>query len=71
MFNFSISDILAGLLFGIVGMYLIKSGIKDGNLWFIIIGFVLCIYPYFISNEIALWGIGIFLSGLAYQRRYG
>ena len=55
---FSISNLLAGLIFGTIGWGAYSYGRKL-DLWKpIAIGLSLMIYPYFFSNPVLLWGIG-------------
>lgn len=65
--NFSLSAIIAGLLFGTWGMYLIKRAKSEAHWPSLFIGLVLMIYPYLVDNIYLLWGIGISLVALAYQ----
>lgn len=64
--NFSVSTLLAGLLFGVVGIWLIRTGRREGNLRLPVIGLALLVYPYFSPNVWADWGIGLGLCALAY-----
>lgn len=67
--DFSVSSLLAGLLFGAAGIWLIKDGRREGNLPWAVIGVVLLVYPYFVPNPWATWGIGVALLALAYRLR--
>lgn len=62
--NFSISALAAGFIYGALGVYLIKRGRADAEIPSILIGVTLLIYPYFIENEILLWGVGAALLWL-------
>jgi hypothetical protein len=68
-FNFSFSSIFAGIVFSSFGVYFIKQGRKTANLNHIVIGVVLLIFPYFVSNEFLIWSLGSALLFLAYRMR--
>lgn len=52
-------NLLAGLMFGTIGMGAFSYG-KKLELWHPrAIGAALMIYPYFVSNSWILWGVGI------------
>lgn len=63
--DLSFSTIMAGLIFGVLGMWLIKQGRKDAHIPWILIGLVLCVYPYFVVNAFLVWGIGLGLLFVA------
>ena len=57
--NFDPYNILAGIIFGTIGLGAFSYG-KKLELWQpIMIGLCLMIYPYLISNLWLLWGIGV------------
>jgi len=60
-------NLIAGILFGIVGLYVMKVAKKDVNLTGLGLGLTLMIYPYFVTNVLLNWGIGIVLSFFAIQ----
>jgi multisubunit Na+/H+ antiporter MnhE subunit len=64
--DFSVSTLLAGLLFGAIGLWLIRSGRREGNLRWAALGLVMLVYPYFSPNAWVDWGLGAALCGLAY-----
>ena len=64
-FNFTLSGIVGGLLFGIWGMYLVKKAKRDAHWPSLYIGIVLMVYPYFVTNDYLLWGVGVGLVALA------
>ncbi len=57
----------AGLLFSAVGLYYFRAGKKMGAAPLLILGIVLMVFPYFVSNDIALWLIGFGLWGICYK----
>jgi len=59
MFDFSMSNLIAGLIFGSIGFVAFAYG-KRMSLWTpMFLGLALMIYPYFVSNDIILWVAGI------------
>lgn len=64
--GFSVSTLVAGFIFGIVGFWLFRHGRKNSNIRNVIIGIVLMIYPYFVESAKLTWGIGFLLCGIAY-----
>jgi len=69
MFNLSAANLIGGLVFGSIGFIAFIYG-KRMNLWKpMFLGIALMIYPYFISNDIALIAIGaIGTAGLFFLR---
>lgn len=66
LFNFSISSLIAGLLFGIIGWWLFKEARKRTNNYNVVIGVVLMIYPYFVTQAFLVWATGALLCWAAY-----
>jgi len=64
--NFSFSSLMSGLLFGAIGMWMIKEARKKSNLLLVAIATTLMIYPMFTSSLLSDWGIGFLLCGIAY-----
>lgn len=59
---FSVSSILAWVIFGSIGMIYVAYG-KWKDLWQPkALGFALMFYPYVTSGDIWLWGIGVLLT---------
>lgn len=50
-----------GLIFGVIGSAYIVYGKKAFEPWFLVAGFVLIIYPYFVSNALLTLLIGAVL----------
>lgn len=63
--DFSVGSIFGGLIFGAVGLWMIRMGRSRGNLRVALVGLVLIGFPYFVPNPWALWGIGAALCFLA------
>lgn len=68
--SFSISSIIAGLVFGIFGFAILKDGKKEANIPKVFVGLILLIYPYFITNDYLVWIIGIVLTFIGFKLRY-
>jgi hypothetical protein len=60
------SRLLWGLLFSSIGVGFFVYGKRQRSAVPLMCGIALCIYPYFISNVIALVAIGIALSCIPY-----
>jgi len=56
--NLSVSNILAGLIFGTIGFSAFLYGKKQDRLKPMVVGVVLMAYPYFISNTAVLYAAG-------------
>jgi hypothetical protein len=67
--DFSFSALMAGFVFGVFGLYLLRWGRKTAHTWHMIIGLALMIYPYFVSGPFLIWGTGAGLMLLAYWLR--
>ena len=67
--GFSFSSLAAGLIFGVLGLCLLKYGKAEAHVPHIVLGLGLMIYPYFVSNNWLLWGIGSGGLVLAYIMR--
>jgi hypothetical protein len=65
--NFSFSSLMASLIFGIFGIYLFRLGKKRSHGVLIAVAVALMVYPYFVDNEILVWGIGAALTFLGYK----
>jgi glucose uptake protein GlcU len=69
-FSFSLSSIIASILFGIIGWWMFKTAKRRDNTKVVWIGVALMIYPYFVDNTKLIWLIGFALCGLAYYYRW-
>jgi len=69
MLNFSAANVIGGFVFGSIGFVAFIYG-KRMNLWKpMFLGIALMVYPYFISNDVALIAIGaIGTAGLFFLR---
>ncbi len=62
MLNLSAANLIGGFVFGSIGFVAFVYG-KRMNLWKpMFLGIALMIYPYFISNDVVMYVIGIFGS---------
>ena len=58
MLNFSAANLIGGFVFGSIGFVAFIYG-KRMNLWKpMFLGIALMVYPYFISNDLAMIAIG-------------
>ena len=60
--GFNWGSIVAGVIFGIIGWSAFIYGKKEKNWRPMVIGIVLMVYPYFITNAILVFAIGIALT---------
>lgn len=65
-FTFDIPSMIAGILFGFVGIWLYREGKKKTNNHIKFSGVALMIYPYFIEGALWNWMIGLLICGWAY-----
>ena len=61
--------IAAWVLFGLIGMATFGYGRKQANFKAMIIGAVLMMYPYVVTDAIALWAVGFGLCGYLFFSR--
>lgn len=64
--DISVSGIISGVLFGIIGMWMLPRARKKSDFRLVIISFALMLYPYVTRGPFQDWGAGIALCGLAY-----
>ena len=67
--DFSVSSLIAGLVFGTIGLILFRQGKQRLHYTWVIIGLALMGYSLFTSGPWQDWGIGAALSITAYVRR--
>jgi hypothetical protein len=60
------SSLLWGLLFGSIGVGYLVYGRRQGAVVPLVCGIALMVYPYFVSNTIALVAIGAVLMAVPY-----
>ena len=66
LFEFSVSGLIAGLIFGAIGLWMFRRGKQRSNYKIIGISIALMFYPYITRGPLADWGVGFALCGLAY-----
>ena len=64
--GFSVANLMAWIIFGGVGFIAFVYGKKVGNFKALLIGIVLMGYPYFVTNTLALYGVGAALCAALY-----
>ena len=64
--GFTFGNIMAWIIFGIVGMYAFNYGRKEKAYKPLVIGLTLMIYPYFVHNTWVLYLVGIGLTALIF-----
>ncbi|MBC7419777.1 MAG: hypothetical protein H7328_03525 [Bdellovibrio sp.] len=64
--NFSISSIIAGFIFSVIGFWMLREAKKKSDLRLVVIAILLIAYTYFTPNPYLDWGVGAALCGLAY-----
>ena len=64
--NFSGANLFAGLLFGAIGFVAFVYGKKQMELKPLILGIMLLVFPYFISNTTVLYVVGAVLTILLF-----
>ena len=66
--NLSPGNLVAGVVFGIFGLYIYRQSRRDVNLKRTILAVTLFIYPFFIEKEWVTWIIGTVLVIVNYSR---
>jgi multisubunit Na+/H+ antiporter MnhE subunit len=64
--SFDVPSLIAGLVFGIVGLYVFRRGKKESSMRLVVLGLALMIYPYFVDGATLNWVVGFLLSGASY-----
>ena len=67
--GFSWAKMIAWTLFGGIGFIAAVYGKKQENFKALIIGIVLCVYPYFVPSTFWLYAVGMGLCGVLYYWR--
>jgi hypothetical protein len=57
------NSLLASMLIGSIGLGLLIYGKKQVRVPQIVVGLALCVYPYFVSNVLLMFGIAIAALG--------
>jgi hypothetical protein len=70
--NFEPGYLIASLIIGSIGFVLLMYGKKQSRPPHMIMGLILCVYPYFVQNVIAMSSIAIvLLAALWFAVRWG
>ena len=56
------SNLFASIIFGSIGLGAFIYGKKQASAKPMVVGILLMVYPYFVSNVTVLWAIGILLT---------
>ena len=59
--DLTVSSVMAGLMFGLIGIWLFREGKKRVNFYLIFIGIVIMVFPYFVDGDWLPWAVGIML----------
>ncbi len=65
-FSLSVASIVSGLLFGTIGFVAFMYGKKQSKWRPLVLGIALMVYPYFITADVLLYGIGVVLTILLF-----
>lgn len=65
--TFSASNLLAGFIFSVIGLWLFREGRRRTNISITIIGLILMLYSIFTPTPLATWMTGLTLCALAYH----
>ena len=63
------AGLLGGLLFGAIGLVAFGYGKRKSSIKTMGIGVVLMVYPYFVSNAVVLWIVGVGLTATLFVFR--
>lgn len=64
-------DLILGLLFGAIGTVYLVYGKRQADPTFLVTGFVLVIYPYFVSNLLPMFLVGAVVTAVPIARHKG
>ena len=62
-------QLVSGLLFGSIGFVAFMYGKRQASLKAMLIGVLLMVYPYFVSNTLASYAIGVALTAALFVVR--
>jgi len=63
------AQLVAGLIFGGIGLVAFMYGKKEAQLKTMMLGVSLMVYPYFVANPLLVWVIGVLLTALLWILR--
>ncbi len=64
--DFSTPNLIGGILFGSVGFVAFVYGKKTGAYKTMFLGVTLCVFPYLVSNTMAIYAVGAVLTAALY-----
>ena len=64
--GFSISSLMAGFLFSVIGWWAFREGKRRTNIPVVVLGIILMMYTFFTPNAWSTWLVGAALCGLTY-----
>lgn len=67
--DLSLANIIGWLLFGMIGMAAFLYGKKQGSWRTMVVAAALMVYPYFVTNTIAMYIVGFLLTGALFVFR--
>ncbi|MBF0494383.1 MAG: hypothetical protein HQL28_04555 [Candidatus Omnitrophica bacterium] len=62
----AIPNIIADIIFGSIGFIAFVYGKKNGLWRTMFIGFLLMVYPYFLTNPLGIYAIGVILTAVLF-----
>jgi hypothetical protein len=69
MADFTIANLIGWTLFGAVGFVAFMYGKRQSAMKTMLIGLTLLAYPYFVSNTLAMYAIGVALTAALFLFR--
>ena len=70
MLQFQPYNLLAGLVFGMIGWGAYRYGKQLELIYPRVLGVALMVYPYFVSNRWLIWMVGVILLVLLWIKRH-
>jgi multisubunit Na+/H+ antiporter MnhE subunit len=67
--RFTASSLIAGFIFGVIGIYLFREGKRQVNYTWVFTGMGMMVYTMFTQAAWQDWGIGLALCAAAYYYR--
>ena len=64
-------DLFLSLIFGAVGTVYVFYGRREQDVLFLVTGFILIVYPYFVSGILLITAIGLVIAAVPVARHYG
>ncbi len=64
--NFSMANIVGGFIFGSIGFVAFVYGKKTGQIMTLIIGIALMVFPYLVTDNLAMYSVGVVLTAALY-----